>query len=491
MVATVLGPASPAGAATISVTTTADELNSDGDCSLREAIVAANTDAAQDQCTPGSGPDTIAIPAGTYTLSLGPPGDSNAMNGDLDIRSDVTLDPNGKVVIDGGGLDRVFEVGTSNVLTASDLSIRGGNAVGMQAAAIGNGGGTVNLTGVLLVGNKADNGGGAILTEDTGSVNLTNVTISGNETGQSGGGLQIAGVGTTATLNNVSIVENVADSEGDGNGDGGGIWVVGATVNLVNTIVAANYDRSPGNAVNHPDCSGPVTSQGYNLIGETNGCTITGTATGNVLNQNPQLEPLRDNGGSTETHALKQQSPAVDAGNPAAPGSSGTACAPTDQRGVARPQGPRCDIGGFELQQQPPPPGVAPKCLGKKVTITGSDAPDTILGTKKADVISSLGGDDVIVGLGAGDRICAGDGNDRVKGRSGDDQVLGQAGNDRVRSGGGGDTVKGGAGNDRLRGQRGDDILKGGGGNDRINGGGGFDLCRGGPGPDRVRRCET
>ena len=61
--------AQPAGAATINVTTTADELNSDGDCSLREAVRAANTDATVDACPAGSGTDTIIVPAGDYVLT--------------------------------------------------------------------------------------------------------------------------------------------------------------------------------------------------------------------------------------------------------------------------------------------------------------------------------------------------------------------------------------------------------------------------------------
>ena len=51
--------------------------------------------------------------------------------------------------------------------------------------------------------------------------------------------------------------------------------------------------------------------------------------------------PLQDNGGATPTHALLPDSPAIDA-------AASLNCPPTDQRGVARPQGPRCDIGAFE-----------------------------------------------------------------------------------------------------------------------------------------------
>lgn len=63
-------PAPATAATTITVTTTSDELNTDGDCSLREALQAANSDRAVSGCPAGSGPDAITIPAGTYTVSL-------------------------------------------------------------------------------------------------------------------------------------------------------------------------------------------------------------------------------------------------------------------------------------------------------------------------------------------------------------------------------------------------------------------------------------
>jgi hypothetical protein len=55
----------------------------------------------------------------------------------------------------------------------------------------------------------------------------------------------------------------------------------------------------------------------------------------------PMMEPLANNGGNTLTHALLKGSPAIDNGD-------NTACLPTDQRGVIRPQGNGCDIGSFE-----------------------------------------------------------------------------------------------------------------------------------------------
>src|SRR6476659_5279322 len=81
----------PAWAATIPVTTTADESGATPTaCSLREAITAANTDSAVGGCPAGSGADIISLPAGTYTLTLVGSDDTNAA-GDLDISSDVTI----------------------------------------------------------------------------------------------------------------------------------------------------------------------------------------------------------------------------------------------------------------------------------------------------------------------------------------------------------------------------------------------------------------
>ena len=76
---------------TITVTTTDDELNSDGDCSLREAIQAANTDTAIDACEAGSGPDTISLQENAvYTLTFGGVREDAGVTGDLDITDDLT-----------------------------------------------------------------------------------------------------------------------------------------------------------------------------------------------------------------------------------------------------------------------------------------------------------------------------------------------------------------------------------------------------------------
>jgi hypothetical protein len=86
-----------------------------------------------------------------------------------------------------------------------------------------------------------------------------------------------------------------------------------------------------------------VSSGGHNLVGSTAGCTF-GHLGSDLLGKDPKLGKLSNNGGPTQTLALLRGSPAIDA----VPVS---AClVHVDQRGVKRPQGPRCDIGAYERQ---------------------------------------------------------------------------------------------------------------------------------------------
>jgi CSLREA domain-containing protein len=200
------------------------------------------------------------------------------------------------------------------------------------------------VTGSAFYANSATGRGGGLFA--AGSLSLANVTVSGNQAGSDGGGLAaLNGLVTQADvhLNNVSLVSNTTG------GDGGGLYVMlTATLRLTNTLLAGNLD-SGGQA---PDCAGPLTSGGYNLIANPAGCTLGGDLTGVLSATAALLGPLADNGGSTLTHALLLGSPAINAGNPATPGTS--ACALTDQRGVPRPFGPRCDIGAYESTELPP-----------------------------------------------------------------------------------------------------------------------------------------
>ena len=119
--------ATPVIGAEIVVTTIVDELNSDGDCSLREAVQSANHDMRVDGCTAGviGEVDVVRVPAGVYPLTLrGIPDDAN-IAGDIDILADVVIagDPGGGTIVDGSVAsvgDQIFDVSDFAYAAPSD-----------------------------------------------------------------------------------------------------------------------------------------------------------------------------------------------------------------------------------------------------------------------------------------------------------------------------------------------------------------------------------
>ena len=235
-------------------------------------------------------------------------------SGDNVAISGVTI-RHGKIGGIGGG---IYNQGTL-ALTDSTISA---NTAGDDGGGIWNDR-TLILTDSTVSANTAINGGGI---GNGGTLTLTNSTISVN-TANKGAGIW-NGNGAKLTLTSSTVSNNTG-------GQGGGIWNSG-TADLTNAILAGN------SAPNSPDCSGTLGLSGHNLIGSGDGCTFT-PASGDLVNVNPKLGPLADNGGPTKTHALLPGSPAIDAGDD-------SKCPAIDQRGVARPQGARCDIGALEVE---------------------------------------------------------------------------------------------------------------------------------------------
>jgi hypothetical protein len=163
----------------------------------------------------------------------------------------------------------------------------------------------------------------------SGLANITNSTISGNKAALSGGGV----VAASASIN----VRNSTIASNKSGGLGGGIMTAGpgSTVLVKNTIVAGN---SIVNCADFGQLGGAIFSQGNNISSDDS-CDFTEAT--DKQNTNPRLGPLQNNGGPTDTRAILAGSPAIDAG-------TNVDCPATDQRGVARPQGTRCDIGAFE-----------------------------------------------------------------------------------------------------------------------------------------------
>lgn len=466
-------------ASTYTVTKTADTNDSvcDADCSLREAIGAANT---------SSGADTIPIPSGAYTLTLAGSGEDVNATGDFDITGDLTLNGvgAGSTVIDGGGIDRVLTILSSATVQVNALTVQNGDpGIGFGAGGILNNG-TLTMTGAIVSSNTADNFGGGIY--NSGSLTLTDTTVRDNillGTNTSGGGGGIFSTGTlilvrntlsgnttigrggaiygadpTITITNSTISTNTALNGGGifnrfgtvnlthvtvtnnvATDNGGGIWNFGGTMNLSRTIVSGNTAATADD-----DCSGGKTSLGYNLAGDAS-CAFGGT--GDVNSTNPVLGPLANNGGPTQTHALLLSSPASDI----IPLLS--CMITTDQRGIPRPQGPACDMGAFELE--PTLPSECDGVIGDYNLIQGTNGDDTLVGTSAKDFIFGYGGNDKIKGKSAGDCLIGGTGNDTIDGGSGNDVLYGGAGNDDMKGGSGADSMDGQAGTDKANGQSG------------------------------------
>ena len=400
---------------TITVTRTGDSDDGacDQDCSLREAIAFAHTG------------DTIAIPAGTYTLTL---------DEELVIDKDLTLEGagsgdtivqaaesfgiarhgvfavrGGKVTLSGMTIRHGAYIFNSGSLTIMDSTItanktqssedfRGivllngtfgsifdaarptlrlintvvsGNVGGLAVANLGgtltiadstirgNTGSGVGNGGTLSLINSTISGNGGAGLENTWNAAVVNSTISGNR----GSGVSNLG---TLTLVNSTVSGNSAAEVGGGILNLAALKITNSTVSgnsakrgggisngaeyetyreepgiltISNSIIAGNSASRGG-----PDCSGLLVSQGHNLIGTNDECTLirANAVTGDSANVDPKLGPLQDNDGPTFTHALLPGSPAIDASDDAS-------CPSSDQRGLARPQGTACDIGAYEL----------------------------------------------------------------------------------------------------------------------------------------------
>jgi hypothetical protein len=266
----------------------------------------------------------------------------------------------------GGG---IYAAGGSS-LKVTDSSI-GGNQVAPGAVFGGFGGGIyseVPLTmerssvysnvvaqGCTQIG-CGGQGGGLYL---TGGGTLTNVTVYNNlADGNSMGNAANAGgilAGGGVSLVNSTVANN--STTGGGGGLGGGNLVAGM-VTLRNTIIANGSSNNPG----YENCGipdpGPYISEGNNLEARpgqgASQCGLTPGSNGDITSTDAGLGTFDFHGGPTQTVALMPLSPAVDAGGPNGPS--------IDQRGVARPQGSRCDIGAYERDSTPPGAGFT--CAG-------------------------------------------------------------------------------------------------------------------------------
>ncbi|MGH9948820.1 MAG: choice-of-anchor Q domain-containing protein [Pyrinomonadaceae bacterium] len=398
-------------AATFTVTRTDDRnmtCSSNVDCSLREAVNAANTLAGNDTIDFDAAVGTVqlaaTLPSITTTINInggaGVTVSGDAANftfraflvpsgGNLSLNN-LTVN-NAKDIL-GGGLHNQ----TGGMVSMTNCNFSGNSTTVTAGGGIFNDG-MMTLTNTVVIANTAANQGGGIFNGINGVLTLNESTVSFNgDNGIGGGGIGNAG---TLTVNRSTIYGNLTQGNGGGifnnsatlnltnstvsfnsafanNGggvfnfgtsnivnstitdqntavQGGGIFNFGGSgVNLRNTIVAGN--SSP----NSPDVSGVFVTPMFNLIGKSDGSfSFTNGMNGNIVGTiampvDPLLLPIANNGGATQTYALMSgASPAANTGSNAL-AVDPTTLLPlaTDQRGTGFPRiiGGRVDIGAFE-----------------------------------------------------------------------------------------------------------------------------------------------
>jgi CSLREA domain-containing protein len=375
----------------------------DADCSLREAVVAANGTPDNDIVTFSN---AVFNTAQTITLTLGT---------DIIINNAGTLTitgPTTSALTVAGSGSRIFTNNTAAVTVISNLRLTGGNGASTiqtgRGGAVYNNGGTLTLSSVVITGNTAANGGG-FNNAGTATINLLNSTVSNNTaTGAGGGAQNFSGntlniIGSTfsgntcnSTITGGGAIQangtvNIANSTFSGNnaqgGDGGALYYNGQGLALNNVTIAGNTSSTgagglhkatatlnanvrntiiAGNTVagTNIDAFGAISSQGNNLVQAIG--SSTGWVASDILGQDPQLIALANNGGATQTRALQSNSPAINAGQncvvtaSCAAGNPSTALA-TDQRGAGFPRqvGAAVDIGAFEFSGTVTPPAPA------------------------------------------------------------------------------------------------------------------------------------
>ncbi|HRI17789.1 MAG TPA: CSLREA domain-containing protein, partial [Burkholderiaceae bacterium] len=302
--ATLIAAASPAWATTITVNSTADDLGigPNGNCTLREALRAANLNVAVDACPAGPvgvvATDTVVVPAGTYLLTAPGRYEDAGLTGDLDVFDKVQIEgaSAATTIIDAGDLDRVMHL-RGVTIGVSKLTLTGGSAVlhepGAGESQTPMGGGVmveqnadVTFTDAVIRDNTALDGGG--IQNLGGTVRLVRTTLSGNfaaldltflnfESGFSGG---IGNDGPTAvvSITDSTVTQNTAQLGGAGVsnaffGLGGSMTITGSTIST-NVALGAAASGFPW----------PPTGGGAGILNDGPLTIVNSTISGNVAN---------------------------------------------------------------------------------------------------------------------------------------------------------------------------------------------------------------
>ena len=356
------------------ITRTVTNLNDSGAGSLRDILVniaMPGDDIVFDQSIAGGtiNVTSVPLPVDVDLTITGPADDPMILDGNNARRimsifggANVVLSnlifQNGRVTgtmnMNGGAIGTSFPFPTIEI---NDCTFRN-NSVLCTGISCQSRGGAISAAGSLTIrGSTFENNfvqctvdnqfcsarAGAIEHQSSAQLVLENNTFCDNEvrctgTGDStcglqGGALYVDNDISSNINNNTFSDNNILCNSLTCNLEGSTIFVrdiTSASPNVLNTII----DNSPGITV--PNCAGTITDGGNNLQFPGNSCGAT------ITTNDPQLGPLADNGGITQTKAIGFESPAFNAGNNAT-------CLAIDQRGVSRPQDIICDIGSYEF----------------------------------------------------------------------------------------------------------------------------------------------
>ncbi len=510
---------------------------STADCSLRGAVIQANSN---------PGVDIIRLPAGTYNLSIprtSYPTFGDPYKGDLDIQDPVHIIPNvdgASVVIDAHGNttgDRAFEL--NDALTLEDAVVQNGLAP-IDGDNVARGGGfKVNEEGYLSmqngeVGSNSVNRAGAVSGEGggiwaTGVVRLYGVRVHSNQaTGPGfGGGLYfystadvlinastlhfntatfgagISGRGGTLSLYGSRVGRN------DAGGSGGGLFLIdGSEAQLKNTNVDNNtVPGAPGygGGIRAVEASARLesTTVTKNIAAEGGGISISNDPGGFPGQLTLKNSIVAGNMDSDASDGLHEDCRDQGGGNTLSEGGNLVGYQPNcvinalpgDQigGGIGGDEPPIIPVlqgegfyGGMNgmlstaLDRRSPAVDAVPKAADCPATdIRGVPRPQGPRCDSGAYELAYCGGKVVnrvgtsFVDTSSDSDLEPTDQGDGVLGLKGSDSLAGAADNDGLCGGGGNDTLKGGDGNDKLIGGRGDDV------------------CVGGPGADEAVGCEV
>ncbi len=252
--------------ATITVDATAQESpqQNNGNCTLAEAMTAANSDSAVDNCTPGNGTDTITLPDhATITLTVV----DNTVKGPSGlpaVTSHIIITGNHAIIARTADANaaafRLFFVETTGQLELSDLTLQHGNAGTNEDGGAVAAHGSLSMQRCVVSDNTAHAGGGVVIDSATNdaTVALTDMILEKNTATSVGGGLYQSGgnltmlrstirdnnaqfgAGMYSHSTNHRVFERLAITGNKSSVINGGLFLDAGTVDVVNTTITQN-----------------------------------------------------------------------------------------------------------------------------------------------------------------------------------------------------------------------------------------------------------